>query len=52
MLKKFYDDPYLYQTIKEVTNFTDEKKIEFIFDKLYGNTWTIAEIEHLMYQVK
>ena len=32
MLKKFYDDPYLYQTIKEVTNFTDEKKIEYIFD--------------------
>ncbi len=52
MLKKFYDDPYLYQTIKEVTNFTDEKKIEFIFDKLYGNTWTIAKIEQLMREAK
>lgn len=52
MLKKFYDDPFLYQTIKEVTNFSDENKIEFIFDKLYNKTWTIAEIENLMRQVK
>lgn len=52
MLKKFYDDPYLYQTIKEVTNFTDEKKIEYIFDKLYGNTWTIDKIEQLMREAR
>ena len=48
MLRKFAEDLYLYNTIKDVTGFVDDNKIEFIFDKLYNKFWSIKDIEMLM----
>ena len=49
MLKKFWDDIYLYNTIKDVTQWTDDEKIEKIWDTLHAkSTWTIMDIEKLM----
>ncbi len=47
MLRKFMEDVYLYNTIKDVTGFTEDHKIEFIFDKLYNQFWSIMDIERL-----
>lgn len=49
MLKEFWDDPYLYQTIKEVTGWNDDNKIKPIFEKLHKqSSWTISDIEKMM----
>lgn len=52
MLKKFWDDIYLYNTIKDITGWTDDSKIEQIWDKLHKQRmWTIQEIENEMKKV-
>ncbi len=46
MLAKFWDDTFLYNSIKDVTGWNDDKKIEIIWDKLHAQTsWKIQDIE-------
>lgn len=45
MQRVFYDDPFLYRSIKEVTNLNDSE-IEPIFKKLHAQEyWNIGQIE-------
>lgn len=49
MLKKFYDDIFLYNSIKDVTGWNDDKKIETIWNKLHKQKyWNIQDIEKEM----
>lgn len=49
MDKIFYDDLYLYETIKTVTGFRDTERILPIFTELYNREdgWRIEDIEEL-----
>ena len=49
MRKDYWDDPYLYNTIKEVAKTEDDSTIYPIFRKLYGSAWRISDIERLKY---
>lgn len=52
MRREFMDDIYLYNTIKEVTGWTDDNKIKVIFDKLHAQeSWKIKHIEKMMQEV-
>ena len=52
MRREFMDDIYLYNTIKEVTGWTDDNKIKVIFDKLHAQeSWRIKQIEKMMQEV-
>lgn len=49
MLREFMEDTFLYNTIKEVTGWTDDTRIKIIFDKLHSQpSWKIQQIEQMM----
>ena len=47
MRKEFYDDLYLYETIKGVLNTQDDNRVSPIFKQLFNTTWKIQDIERL-----
>ncbi len=49
MRKDYWDDPYLYNTIKTVTNTDEDSTVYPIFRRLYGSAWKISDIERLKY---
>ena len=49
MRREFMEDTFLYNTIKEVTDWSDDDKIKVIFDKLHNQaSWRIQQIEAMM----
>ena len=47
MRKEFYDDLFMYETIKQVIRSEDDNKVLPIFRQLEGTMWTINDIERL-----
>ena len=47
MRKEFYDDLFMYETIKQVIRTDDDNKILPIFRQLEGTMWTVGDIERL-----
>ena len=47
MRKEFYDDLFMYETIKQVIRTDDDNKVFPIFRQLEGTKWTIGDIERL-----
>ena len=47
MRKEFYDDLFMYETIKQVIRSDDDNKVLPIFRQLEGTMWTINDIERL-----
>ena len=47
MRKEFYDDLFMYETIKQVIRSDDDNKVFPIFRQLEGTKWTIGDIERL-----
>ena len=47
MRKEFYDDLFMYETIKQVIKSDDDNKVLPIFRQLEGTMWTINDIERL-----
>lgn len=47
MRKEFYDDLFMYETIKQVIRTDDDNKVFPIFRQLEGTKWTISDMERL-----